>query len=323
MRFEVESRLDDLFGETESTDANEGSVSDDLFSETESADANEESALDDLFGEKESANADEEPVLDDLFSEERETHTNHEPISNERVQNNFLEEEEIEVLEIHEEGIEMSESHPLDDLKSTVLSIDWEITDEVMGRFVDQVEDLKREFADNKIYLLFLQLLGSVGVYIKTKRGKADPDAFKVLGSAFKAFDDVVSSNTMPDPEKKKRLAVELDKFKELKKKIAAKKAAKKKTEIIEPKHVQELPVEEKKSKPIREEEPVELLIEDSIPVSNTREEVAEIVLNPVGEKQNINSQDIIREVLVEMKKFIRGEFDDLREELRLRKKRR
>jgi len=281
MKFEVASRLDDLFGETESSGADEESVPDDPTSEPESSDA------------------DEELVFDDLFDKPENTGANEESVSKESIQNNLLEPEEIEVLEIHEEGIEMNEGHPLEDLKSTVLSIDWEITDEVMGRFVDQVEEL------NKI-----------------NRGKADPEAFKVLGSGFKAFDDVVSSNNMTDLEKKKRLAAELEKFKELKKKIAAKRLAKKKTEVIEPVHIPEPTVQNKISKPVIEDEHIELVVEASSNDSNSHEEVPEIVLNPIEEKQNINSQDIISEVLVEMKKFIRGEFDNLREELRLRKKR-
>jgi len=279
MRFEVESRLDDLFGETEGTDADDKYVSDNLFDESE------------ITGPDKSYAA------------------------NGNISNTFAEPEEIEVLEIHEEGIEMNESHPLEDLKSTVLSIDWEITDEVMGRFVDQVEELKREFKDNKINQLFLQLLGSVGVYIKTNRGKADPDAFKVLGSAFKAFDDVVSSETLPDAEKKKRLAVELEKFKALKKKIADKKQAAKAPPIHEP----VIPPKET----VVQDNHIELVVEAQRDDVKKNEDVAEIVLNPVDENTNVNSQAIIQEVLVEMKKFIRGEFDDLREELRLRKKRR
>ena len=264
MKFEVASRLDDLFGETESSGADEELVPDDPFSEAESSGADEELVPDDPSSETESSGVNEELVFDDLFSEPESTGTKENTVSKESIQNNLIEPEEIEVLEIHEEGIEMNEGHPLEDLKSTVLSIDWEITDEVMGRFVDQIEELKREFKNNKIYLLFLQLLGSVGVYIKINRGKADPEAFKVLGSAFKAFDDVVSSNIMPDLEKKKRLSAELEKFKELKKKIAAKKLAKKKTEVIELAHIPEPRVENKISKPVIEDEHIELVVEAS-----------------------------------------------------------
>lgn len=272
MRFEVESRLDDLFGESEDIDTN------------------------DTFGKNENS------------------------VFNEPVTNNFS---EPEAIDFFEEGDDMGERHPLEGLKSTVLSIDWEITDEVMNKFVDQVEELKAEFKNNKIYLLFLQLLGSVGVYIKTNRGKADPDAFKVLGSAFKAFDDVVSSNTMPNQEKKIMLSVELEKFKELKKKIATKKVIAKPPIAEKPAPAPKEHITEKIVKPVNEEQHIELIVEAGRDDSSRNDDIKEIVLNPVVESKNINTQDIIAEVLIEMKKFIRGEFDDLRDELRLRKKRR
>jgi len=277
-----------------------------------------ESRLDDLFGDSES-----------VTGESEET-----PLSlNEDTASSFLEPEdpeEPEFLDIQVEGVDMQEKHPLDDLKSTVLSIDWEITDEVMSRFVNQVEDLKKEFRDNKINLLFLQLLGSVGVYIKTNRGKADPEAFKVLGSSFKAFDDVVSSNNMPNTEKKNKLTVELEKFKELKKKIAAKKQAVKppSAKAPEPMPVQasprlEKPIERKAEKRNDENDHIQLVVQATSDSGGNKDDIQEIILNPISEKSHGNSQEIIDEVLMEMKKFIRGEFDDLREELRLRKKRR
>jgi hypothetical protein len=284
MKFEVESRLDDLFG-----DAGD-------------------------FGKEEDLS-----VNDSISSDETEPNS---------ISHNETEPEFFEINEIHEEGSKMNANHPLEDLKSTVLSIDWEITDEVMNRFVSQVNDLKKEFKNNKIYLLFLQLLGSVGEYIKINRGKADPDAFKVLGSSFKAFDDIVSSNTMSNDEKKSILTDELEKFKQLKKKIASKKAAKKSAMRGQPAVPPKKPVQKPKPKPVAKEEPIELVVEKSRIISDSKEDVKEIVLNPIAvskstKPKDINSKDIIAEVLVEMKKFIRGEFDDLREELRLRKKRR
>lgn len=278
------------------------------------------SRLDDLFGDTGDFGNDEDFSVDESISSD-DTKPN-------ILSRNETEPEILEVHGTHEEGSKMNANHPLDDLKSTVLSIDWEITDEVMSRFVSQVEDLKKEFKNNKVYLLFLQLLGSVGEYIKINRGKADPDAFKVLGSAFKAFDDVVSTNTMPSAEKKSRLSEELDKFKQLKKKIAAKKAGAKPATVNQSTLPSKKPVQKPKPKPVAKEEPIELVVETSRDISDKKEDVKEIILNPMPESKiaktkDINSKDIIAEVLVEMKKFIRGEFDDLREELRLRKKRR
>jgi len=296
MKFEVESRLDDLFGDEDS------------FGETEQTDTVDNFG----FHEDESNSFAESPHPPFEKSE-----TEH---FNESHSDDVL---EPAIFEVHEEGGAMSEDHPLEELKSTVLSIDWEITDEVMTRFVNQVEDLKRTFKNDKINMLFCQLLGSVGTYIKINRGKADPDAFKVLGSAFKAFDDVVSSNTMPNQEKKKRLSVELDKFKDLKQKIANKKTVAKPSTPSKAAPRPETPIQQKKTKPVFGDDHIEVFAESSTRPPEKIEDDQEIILRPVGESNPVNTQEIISEVLTEMKKFIRGEFDDLREELRLRKKRR
>ena len=126
----------------------------------------------------------------------------------------------------------------------------------------------------------------------------------------------------MSNPEKKKILSVELDKFKELKKKIARKKATVKPPVIRKPVPIPKQPIAGKNAKPVLGDEHIELFVEADKGTSVKNDDVKEIVLSPVVESKNANSQDIISEVLVEMKKFIRGEFDGLRDELRLRKKR-
>ena len=106
---------------------------------------------------------------------------------------------------------------PLRELKAIVLSIDWEINDEVMTRFVDQIAILKSTFEGDKVVLVFLQLLNSIGEYIRVNLGRSHPDAFKILNSLFLQMDKVVNSSTMTGTEKKKTLAVELEKYKNLK----------------------------------------------------------------------------------------------------------
>ena len=106
---------------------------------------------------------------------------------------------------------------PLRELQAIVLSIDWEINDDVMARFVEQITTLKSTFKDDKIALVFLQLLNSIGEYIRVNLGRSHPDAFKILNSLFVQMDKVVNSNAMTGTEKKKALAVELEKYKNLK----------------------------------------------------------------------------------------------------------
>jgi hypothetical protein len=115
---------------------------------------------------------------------------------------------------------------PLRELKTIVLSIDWEITDEAMIRFVEQVNALQDIYQNDKIVLVFLQLLGSIGEYIRINLGKSHPDAFKILSSLFEQLDTVVQAEDLTEADKKKILAAELNKYKKLKSQLVPLKAA-------------------------------------------------------------------------------------------------
>ena len=118
---------------------------------------------------------------------------------------------------------------PLRDLKALVLSIDWEITDETMGRFIKQIERCEEFYKQDKDSTLFLQLLGSLGKYIKASGAKAHPNAIKVMKSVYNALEKVALSTDMPDAEREKILLVEVVRFKELKQQIAQRKAEREK----------------------------------------------------------------------------------------------
>ena len=109
---------------------------------------------------------------------------------------------------------------PLDELKSLVMSIEWEITDDVMERFLSQIDSLKTRFGEDRILIMFLQLLGSLGLYVKTNKGKAHPIAFKLLNSVYNSFENAASPGKISPSEKKKLLYLELNKYKELKKEL-------------------------------------------------------------------------------------------------------
>lgn len=109
---------------------------------------------------------------------------------------------------------------PLDELKTLVMSIEWEITDDVMERFLSQIDSLKTRLGEDRILIMFLQLLGSLGLYVKTNKGQAHPIAFKLLNSVYASFESAASPGKISPSEKKKLLYVELNKYKELKEQI-------------------------------------------------------------------------------------------------------
>jgi hypothetical protein len=73
---------------------------------------------------------------------------------------------------------------------------------------------------------MFLQLLASLGQYIKTNRGNAHPKTFKILNSVFSRLEEVILTATMTEAEKKKLLRAEMQKYKQLRNKVSQKKAA-------------------------------------------------------------------------------------------------
>jgi hypothetical protein len=118
------------------------------------------------------------------------------------------------------------EYYPLAELKNLILSIDWEITDEVLDNLIQQLKDLQSTYEYDKIVSMFLQILHSLGNYIRVHRAKAHPKTFKILNSVFSSLDKVVLTKDMTEPAKKKILRAEMNRYKELQTQIAKSKAA-------------------------------------------------------------------------------------------------
>lgn len=117
------------------------------------------------------------------------------------------------------------EDFPLRELEAVVLSVDWEISDEIMNDLIEEVDGLKNTYKDDKTILLFLQLLGSVGKYIRTNKAAAHPDSITLLNSIYYSLEKVMLSKGMTEAERKKTLLAQVKKFKQLKAQIGRTKA--------------------------------------------------------------------------------------------------
>ena len=56
----------------------------------------------------------------------------------------------------------LKDHYPLAELKNLILSIDWEITDEVLEKLIQQLKDLQLMYKHDKIVMSFLQILNSL-----------------------------------------------------------------------------------------------------------------------------------------------------------------
>jgi hypothetical protein len=259
-----------------------------------------EKRLADLFGEEDTSFGDESPIEEkDTVKEENQSQEEQASAEDEDI----FDLTEAATDETVGEGA--TDDYPLAELKNLVLSIDWEITEEALTDFLAEVDSLKDTYKNEKIILTFLQLLGSLGVYIKTNRGNAHPKTFKILNSVFSHLEEVVRSTRMTVAEKKKLLRTEMNKYKQLRNQVSKKKTAKinRKEIISAPKELESL------IKAPRQEEVAR----------SGRKATGKAARNSrqpgSGAPQSIAD---LAEAVQELKKFIHSELNALKQELRI-----
>lgn len=259
--------------------------------------------LEDLFGDEDTSTGEENIVeANETVTEENKAR---------KKQAEVAEEEIFDLTDVAGEetaGGSGSDDYPLAELKNLVLSIDWEITEEALDDFISQIDSLKATYRNQKIILTFLQVLGSLGVYIKTNRGNAHPKTFKILNSVFSSLEQVVLSKKMPESEKKKLLRIEMDKYRQLRNQVSKKKAASaiRKEVISAPKEIESLikaPLQEEAARSDRK-------------VSEKAGE-KNLATGPGAPQALAN----LAEAVEELKKFIHSELNALKQEIRILQK--
>ena len=259
--------------------------------------------LDDLFGEGDTSFGDENPIeAKDTVAEENKS---------QEKQPSTADEEIFDLTEAAAEetdGERAPDDYPLAELKNLVLSIDWEITEEALTGLLSQIDSLKVIYKNEKIIFMFLQLLGSLGVYIKTNRGNAHPKTFKILNSAFSRLEEVVLSEDMAESEKKKLLRTEMNTYKQLRNQVSKKKAAQviRKEAMSAPKELESLIKAPRQKKAARPGGKV-----------SGKAAMQSQPSDPSAPQSLANLADAVEE----LKKFIHSELNALKQELRVLQK--
>jgi hypothetical protein len=181
---------------------------------------------------------------------------------------------------------------PLKGLKAVLLSIDWEITDEIMASLLAELKRLEEVFRDDKIPLTFLQILTAIGKYIRHNKGNAHPTALKLMDSVYKAMEKVVMSEGMSREEKESLLLSEMTMFKHLKEDIALRRSKRK------------------------DEGPVVSVSVPALDQAIPAEEGAKLRVRP--ELSQMPAHDAFATAVEEIKDLLRAEFKALRAEIRL-----
>ncbi len=211
----------------------------------------------------------------------------------EKKMDDSLNKKEVSLSASNSENHHSAKHYPLSELKNLILSIDWEITDEVLEKLLQQVEDLNMVYEHDKTILMLLQILNSLGVYIKKNRAKAHPKTFKTLNSVFSSLDKVVISPGMGAADKKKILNTEMDRYQNLRIQIAKSKAEKKKDNI-------------------KPQEPVLASPESFFPTPNSGEKE----FAKAKQSRQFSAEDMTKAV-DEIKQYIHAEIEALKAEIK------
>jgi hypothetical protein len=187
--------------------------------------------------------------------------------------------------------------YPLRFLKATVLSIDWEITDETMARFIEQVDRLKASHQEDRLILPLLQMLGSTGHHIRIFKQNSHPTVLKMLKSLYVSLEKVLTSQQMSENEKRQILSKEIRKFKALKDQIVT----------------GQLALANKSRKVSKAPS------SSDFAVNSNSSEPATMKMEDLGAGQDRVVSSVIDAAVEELKQFIRDELQQLKKEIRSR----
>ncbi len=112
------------------------------------------------------------------------------------------------------------EESPIARLKNLMLSIEWEITDQILIDFNDELQRAEHSWADDKVKLVYIQALQILTKYIYQKKSNAHHNAMKVLIAFFYDLEKIVLDTEISEQEKKEILLADVKKFERLKQQI-------------------------------------------------------------------------------------------------------
>lgn len=118
-------------------------------------------------------------------------------------------------------GFTDDEDSVLGRLKSIILSIEWEITNDILRQFNEELIELKNIWVGNKVNLIYVQALEKLSKYIYKEKSSAHPHAIKLLLTFYSNLERIVSDDSISDHEKKTILKSDIELFEKLKKQIS------------------------------------------------------------------------------------------------------
>ena len=114
----------------------------------------------------------------------------------------------------------------LEKLKSAVLSIDWEITDECLADLINETEAILPTYQNVQTTHALLRMLRALVRYVQKRKAQAHQDAIKRVMSVFASIESLISNEDLDEVSRKRIVAKEILAFKKLKEQVEVQKKA-------------------------------------------------------------------------------------------------
>ena len=114
----------------------------------------------------------------------------------------------------------------LEKLKSTVLSIDWEITDECLTDLVSETDKLIEAYQADRPTNALLRMLKALANYIRKHKAQAHQEAIKRVMSVYSSLESIIEEHPLDENKKREIVAGEIKAFHMLKDQVRLRRAA-------------------------------------------------------------------------------------------------
>jgi hypothetical protein len=102
---------------------------------------------------------------------------------------------------------------PLKNLKSIVLSIEWEISNQVLEQFDGEIAKLNDLYSHNRINLGFLRILRFLGRYIRVKGADSNQESVNLLLSVYDSTESVIVKKDLTETQRNILLLENIKKY--------------------------------------------------------------------------------------------------------------
>jgi hypothetical protein len=126
--------------------------------------------------------------------------------------------DEIKINKNVKKANKMMQIKAIYNLKKILLSMEWEVTDNILSKYLNEIIQLQRQFQDNLYLKCLLQLQYIYGRFIKTYPEKIPLKTYTILYTLYGWMKKILANKKLSNFEKKKIVKQEIRKYKNFKK---------------------------------------------------------------------------------------------------------